>query len=165
MSSNISLIGMPTAGKSTVGVILAKYINMNFLDTDLLIQQENNALLSDIIDKVGLNEFCKIEEKVVSSLDVESFVIATGGSVVYSHKAMTHLKNNGLIIYLKTDYSVVEQRLKDLSQRGVVFKQGQSVYDLYMERVPLYEKWADFSVDSGSGTPEDVVGRILDWLG
>lgn len=161
MGENIALIGMPAAGKSTVGVILAKYINKAFIDTDLLIQQKENALLSDIIDRVGLEAFCRIEEMVVSSVRAESAIIATGGSVVYSDAAMTNLKNTGKIVYLKTDYNIVEKRLSDLSQRGVVYKQGQSVLDLYNERVPLYEKWADFAVDSGSGTPEDVVQQIL----
>jgi len=161
MKNNISLIGMPAAGKSSVGVILAKYLNMNFMDTDILIQQEKGKMLFELINQFGLQGFCKIEEEIVSNINTSSCVIATGGSVVLSQKAMENLKSSGKLIYLETSFEVVEQRLKDLNQRGVVYKKGQSIKDIYNERVSLYENWADFKVDSGSGRPEDVMNLII----
>lgn len=161
MKKNISLIGMPAAGKSSVGVILAKYLNMNFMDTDILIQQEKGKMLFELINEFGLEGFCKIEEEIVSQVNVSSCVIATGGSVVLSQKAMKHLKAIGKVIYLETSLKVVEQRLKDLNQRGVVYKKGQTIKDIYNERMPLYENWADIQVDSASGRPEDVMNLII----
>lgn len=161
MFKNISLIGMPAAGKSTVGVILAKYMNMEFIDTDIIIQMEKGMRLHEIIDQQGLEKFCKTEGEIVSSIKADSAVIATGGSVVYSENAMKHLKNIGRIVYLETSFEVVEKRLMNLHDRGVVHRSDQSVLDLYEERVPLYEKWCDFTVDTSSGRPEDVVSRIM----
>ncbi|MDY0132031.1 MAG: shikimate kinase [Desulforegulaceae bacterium] len=161
MENNISLIGMPAAGKSSVGVILAKHMNMNFLDTDILIQQKKGKMLFELINEFGLEGFCRIEEEVVSSINLNGCVIATGGSVVLSTKAMKHLKSTGKIVYLETSMDVVSKRLSDLNQRGVVYKKGQTIKDIYEERVSLYEKWADFKIDSSLGRPEDVMNSII----
>lgn len=161
MKNNISLIGMPAAGKSSVGVILAKYMNMNFVDTDILIQQEKGKMLFELINEFGLEGFCRIEEEVVSGINPDCCVIATGGSVVLSEKAMMNLKSIGEIVYIETPLHVVSKRLSDLNQRGVVYKKGQTIEDIYRERVPLYEKWADLKVDSSSGRPEDVMNAII----
>jgi shikimate kinase len=131
MTKNISLIGMPAAGKSSVGVILAKYLNMNFADTDIIIQQEKGKMLFELI------------------------------SVVLSSRAMEHLKSLGDVVYLEAPVDIVAKRLSDLNQRGVVYKKGQTIKDIFMERVPLYEKWADLKVDSSSGRPEDVMNFII----
>lgn len=161
MKKNISLIGMPAAGKSTVGVILAKYMNMNFIDTDILIQSNTGKKLSEIIEKRGMAEFCNIEEEIVSGIKAENSIIATGGSVVYGERGMAHLQKIGDIIYLETSLSAVEKRISGLEERGVVHKSGQSINDLYYERVPLYKKWCDFCVDTSTGKPEDVIGEII----
>lgn len=161
MKKNLILIGMPAAGKSTVGVILAKYMNMDFLDTDILIQNKTGKKLSEIIEENGIDEFCRIEEEIVASIDCSSTIIATGGSVVYGEKAMAHLKKNGEIVYLETSLEAVEKRLENLEQRGVVNKNNSSVEDLYNERVPLYEKWADMNYSTSTGRPEDVVANII----
>jgi shikimate kinase len=161
MKKNIVLTGMPAAGKSTVGVILAKYTNMDFLDTDILIQQKTGKRLFEIMESSGVDEFCQIEENTVSEIDTQSCVIATGGSVVYSVKAMENLKKNGIIVWLKISPEQVEKRLKNLNQRGVVHKKGETVLDIYSQRLPLYEKWADISIDSGENRPEDVVNFII----
>jgi shikimate kinase len=161
MTKNISLIGMPAAGKSSVGVILAKYLNMNFADTDIIIQQEKGKMLFELINEHGLEGFCRIEEEVVSSINLTNCVIATGGSVVLSSRAMEHLKSLGDVVYLEAPVDIVAKRLSDLNQRGVVYKKGQTIKDIFMERVPLYEKWADLKVDSSSGRPEDVMNFII----
>ena len=165
MKNNISLIGMPAAGKSTVGVILAKYMNMGFIDTDILIQTVKKKKLFEIIEESGLEKFCEIEGRIVSSIDTDSTVIATGGSVIYNDDAMKNLKENGKIIYLKTSYEAVAKRLQNLEERGVVHKNDQSVYDLYLERVPLYEKWSELTIDTSFGKPEDVVAEIMNKIG
>ena len=140
---NIVLIGMPGSGKSTVGVILAKVLGYTFVDSDLLIQKEEKQLLKDIIAREGQDGFLRIENRVNKSIDTEKSVIATGGSVVYCQEAMEHLKKIGTVIYLKLDYQILNRRLSNLIGRGVVLKKGQTLKDLYEERVPLYEKYAD----------------------
>ena len=145
---NIILIGMPGCGKSTVGVILAKIIGYSFLDSDLLIQEKDGRLLSEIISQEGLDGFNKIENKINASIDVSRSVIATGGSVIYGKEAMEHFKKIG----------IVANRLGDLTQRGVSIKEGQTLLDLYNERIPLYEKYADVIVDeNGMAIPETAL--------
>ena len=143
---NLVLIGMPGVGKSTVGVILAKVLGYQFLDSDLEIQRQEGMLLCEIIEKKGADGFLAVENRVNASLDVHRTVIATGGSVVYGKEAMEHLASIGKIVYLKVSYDILQKRLHDIKGRGVVTKEGQTLADLYKERTPLYEHYADLVV-------------------
>ena len=145
--NNIILIGMPGVGKSTLGVVLAKVLGFQFIDADLLIQEQERKKLHQIIKEVGINGFMEIENQVNASIEAERSVIATGGSVVYCRQAMSHLKEIGTVVYLKVSLSTLEKRLGNLKRRGVILKKGQTLKDLYEERVPLYEKYADVVVD------------------
>ncbi len=158
---NIILIGMPAVGKSSIGVILAKEIGYQFLDSDLLIQQREGCLLKDILDSRGVEGFLRIENEVNCSIKTERTIIATGGSAVYSRQAMEHFKEIGTIIYLKTDFPVLEKRLGDLKGRGVVLKEGQTLYNLYLERCPYYEKYADITVEENEKDIEETLQAIL----
>ncbi len=154
---NIVLIGMPGAGKSTVGVVLAKVLGYDFLDSDLVIQQKDGRLLSQIIAEEGTDGFIRIENQINAGLDVNRSVIATGGSVVYGKEAMEHLKSIGTVVYLKLTYQTIENRLGDLKNRGVVLREGQTLADLYRERTSLYEKYADVTIEEdGLSIPETV---------
>lgn len=144
---NIILIGMPGAGKSTVGIVLAKILGMEFLDSDLLIQKREKKLLWQIIEEQGLDGFDRVEEDVNCSIETENTIIATGGSAVYSEKAMRHFQEIGTVVYLKVSCEELKKRLGDLKNRGVSIKEGQTLEDLYEERRPLYEKYADITVD------------------
>lgn len=157
---NIVLIGMPGAGKSTIGVVLAKSLGYKFIDSDLVIQERENKLLFEIISEAGDEGFREIENRVNASLNVTKSVIATGGSAVYGKEAMAHFKNTAKIVYLKQSYSEIEHRLGDLEKRGVTIKEGQTLKDLYDERVPLYEKYADVEVDCGNKNIRDIVNEI-----
>lgn len=159
---NIVLIGMPGSGKSTVGVILAKVLGYTFVDSDLLIQKEEKRLLKDIIAQEGQEGFLKIENRVNRSIRTEKSVIATGGSVVYCQEAMEHLKKIGAVLYLKLDYQQLNKRLSNLIGRGVVLKRGQTLKDLYEERVPLYEKYADYIIDEKKTDAEGTLQKILE---
>lgn len=143
---NIILIGMPGSGKSTVGVVLAKSLGYRFLDSDLLIQEQEGKKLHEIIASEGLGGFKQVEERVNASIRADHTVIATGGSVVYGRKAMEHLKKLGTVIYLKLPYEEIEHRLGDLHERGVAVEADQTLRDLYEERIPLYEAYADKTV-------------------
>lgn len=154
---NIVLIGMAGAGKSTLGVVLAKSLGLSFIDTDLLIQEREGALLQEIIEKHGLEYFLTVEETVCTELDVKSCVIATGGSVALSDKAMENLKMNGTVVYLKVPYDEIKRRLSNITTRGIVFKEGQNLRDVYNERVALYEKYADKIIEFGRCDLEDAV--------
>ena len=144
---NIVLTGMPGAGKSTMGVLLAKYMGYEFMDADLQIQKSENRLLREIISDCGIDGFIKIEEKVNASINVKKTVIATGGSVIYGAKAMEHYKESGVIVYLKLSYNTIKRRLGNLKQRGDVLRQGQTLRDIYNDRTPFYEKYADIIVE------------------
>lgn len=158
---NIILIGMPSAGKSTVGVILAKNIKKDFLDTDVLIQKQQGLLLQDILDKFGTGYFIKAEQDAIMSLDVQNTVIATGGSVVYSRIAMEHLKRNGIIIYLKININSIIKRLNNINTRGIVLGKGQTLSDIYNERKCLYEKYADITVECSNLSISETVDEVL----
>lgn len=158
--NNVILIGMPGAGKSTIGVILAKVLGYQFIDTDLLIQEQENCLLKDIISKEGLDGFLEIESNINIDLNTENAVISTGGSVVYSHKAMEHLRSIGTVVYIKLSFSTIESRLGNIKKRGVVFRDGQNLESLYHERCPLYEKYAHIVVDGEGQGPEDLMELI-----
>ena len=140
MSSNIVLIGMPGSGKSTCGVLAAKALLKNFFDTDLLLQNLEGKRLQSIINENGIEYFNEAEERAILSLDIRGTVIATGGSVVYSEKAMAHLRSLGKIIYLRLSYDEMEGRIKNITTRGIVLKGGETLLDMYNERAPLYER-------------------------
>lgn len=160
MRSNVVLIGMPGSGKSTCGVVAAKMMLKNFFDTDLLIQNIEDSLLQDIIDKKGNDYFKKAEEDAILSLDIQGTVIATGGSVIYSQRAMEHLKSLGKIIYLHLDYDHMCERISNLSTRGVLMNNGSTLLDMYNERLPLYKKWADATIDCNNNTVEQTARQI-----
>ena len=157
---NIILIGMPGVGKSTVGVLLAKRLNFCYLDTDIYIQTQEGKSLQEIIQIRGSSGFCDIEQQYILSVNVTSHVIAPGGSVVYRHPAMKHLKANGIVIYLDIELTRLVKRLDDINARGVVIAPGQKIEDLYAERHPLYKKYADATVVTDGLTPDQVVGEI-----
>ncbi len=163
--NNITLIGMPGVGKSTLGVVLAKILGYQFLDSDLLIQQQEERRLSRIIEEEGIEGFKKIENRVNASIEVQDTVIATGGSVVYCEEAMQHLKSVGKVVYLKLSYKSIKKRLGNLKGRGVVLKEGQTLLDLYEERIPLYEKYADIVVNEEGRSLEEGIQAVLEALG
>lgn len=158
---NLILIGMPGCGKSTVGVVLAKAANMDFVDSDLVIQREMGMKLSEIIERHGDDGFRDIENRVNASLDAANSVIATGGSVVYGEEAMRHLKALGKVVYLKLSCAAITERLGDLHARGVTIRPGWTLRDLYDERCPLYERWADLVIDCEHLRLREVVEAIL----
>lgn len=162
--TNIILIGMPAAGKSTIGVILAKVMGYDFVDSDLLIQKESGKLLNELIEERGADGFIAFENTVNSRICAERSVIATGGSAVYGKEAMQHLKSIGLIVYLKVPFDILTERLDDIQQRGVVLREGQSLKELYRERCVLYETYADVIIDEAGKTPEDILKEITGQL-
>lgn len=161
---NIVLVGMPGAGKSTTGVLLAKALGREFLDADIYMQHREGSSLQDIIDTRGLVAFRQLEELRMLDLTLQGAVIATGGSVVYSEKAMDHLKAKGRIIYLKVPLTVLENRLSDLTSRGVAIDSDQSLQGLLEERGPLYERFADDVIDCRDMSHDVVVGAIREAL-
>ena len=153
---------MPTSGKSTVGVILAKLLGMDFVDTDLIIQKKSGRKLSEIIEQDGLDGFLKVEEDVCCDINLTNSVIATGGSVVYGEKAMRHLKEIGKVIYLDIDYDTLEQRLHHVRQRGVVLRPGQNKKELYDERIQLYKKYADITISEEGMDIEETAQKCCE---
>lgn len=162
MRSNIVLIGMPGSGKSTCGVVAAKMLLKNFFDTDLLIQNIEGRSLQDIIDEKGNEYFERAEESSILSLDIQGAVIATGGSVIYSEKSMEYLKKLGKIIYLHIDYDNMCKRINNFSTRGVLIKKGKTLKDMYDERLPLYKRWADVTIDCNNSSVEGIAQLIKD---
>ncbi len=158
--NNVILIGMPGVGKSTIGIVLAKVLGYDFIDSDLLIQKSEGKLLWQIMRDAGNDEFNRIEERVNCSISAERSVIATGGSVVYGAKAMEHLRSIGTIVYLEADCRTLAGRLGDLTRRGVVFRPGQGLAELYAERTPLYEKYAQLTIPVGSLSVQEAVADI-----
>ena len=157
---NIVLIGMPGCGKSTVGVLLAKALGMAFVDTDVVLQAREGRKLQQMIDDMGIDAFLKKEEEAILSLCCERTVIATGGSVVYGQSAMKHLHAHGTVFYIRLPYEQIERRLQNLATRGVTLRQGQTLRDLYDERVPLYEAEADVVFDGSEGDIEQTVAAL-----
>lgn len=157
---NIVLIGMPGVGKSTIGVILAKVLGYQFIDADLLIQKSEGKLLKDIIREKGTDGFIEVENRVNSEITAHHSVIATGGSVVYGKEAMEHLSRIGEVVYLKQSLANLEKRLRNIKGRGVVLRQGQTLEDLYEERVQLYEKYADLIVDEQGLNIEETLEAV-----
>lgn len=159
--NNIVLIGMPGAGKSTVGVVLAKKLGYAFLDSDLVIQSREKKLLHEIISEKGVEGFWAVEESVNESIETDRTVIATGGSAVYGRKAMEHLKRIGTVVYLKLSCAAVLERLGDLNERGVTMRDGQTFEELYDERIVLYEKYADITVDCEGLSIREIVEELF----
>ncbi len=163
--SNIVLLGMPGSGKSTVGVLLAKRLGMRFVDTDLLIQEQEGRLLNEIIMQEGTERFVQIENQVNASLVAEKSVIAPGGSVVYGREAMEHFKEIADVVYLKLSYRSVSKRLGDLTKRGVVFKPEQTLREIYKERCPLYEAYADYIVECDGMDIGETLDKVRAQIG
>ena len=162
--NNITLIGMPGAGKSTIGVVLAKVLGYQFLDSDLLIQKQEKRRLSEIIEEEGYKGFKDVENRVNASIEAENTVIATGGSVVYCEEAMEHLKSIGTVVYLKLSLNALSKRLGNLKGRGVLLREGQNLTDLYEERTPLYEKYADITVKLDKLSIGNSLEKVLENL-
>ena len=162
---NLVLIGMPGAGKSTVGVVLAKRLGFRFVDSDLVIQEKHDRLLHELIEEYGVEGFWKIENDVNASLNQRKSVIATGGSVIYGNDAMEHLRAIGTVVYLQLPYEEVADRLGDLNARGVTLQEGQTLRDLYDERVPLYEKYAHRVIDCHNKRIREIVEEAAAFQG
>lgn len=160
MKNNITLIGMPASGKSTVGVLLAKRLGYSFIDVDIVIQEKEKRLLKEIIKDEGLDGFLTVENRVNAEISAESSVIAPGGSVIYGKEAMEHLKELGTVVYLKISFEELTKRLGDVVDRGVVLRQGMSLRDLYDERVRYFEKYADITIDEEGKSLGDVVDEL-----
>ncbi|MEG1991752.1 MAG: shikimate kinase [Acetivibrio sp.] len=157
---SVVLIGMPGAGKSTVGIILAKSLGYEFLDSDLLIQKREKRLLQEIIAEEGLERFVEIENEVNCEIEESDTVIATGGSAIYGKEAMEHFYNTAIVVYLKVDYEELEERVGDPRKRGVVLKEEQTFRNLFDERCPLYEKYAHFIVDANALDIGEIMWKI-----
>ena len=164
MKKNIILIGMPGSGKSSVGVILAKVLGMDFVDVDLVIQAREGALLQDILDKRGMDAFLQAEADAVCTLDCRNTVIAPGGSAVLTTRGAEHLKALGTVVYLKTSCAVLKRHLRNLATRGVAIAPGQTIEDLYAYRAPFYEKYADLTVETAGQSLDETVAAVLQGL-
>lgn len=164
MNNNIVLIGMPGVGKSTIGVVLAKILGYKFLDADIVIQEREGRLLKDIIEEEGIDGFIKIENDVNAGIDTNKTVIATGGSVVYGEGAMKHLKQIGKVVYLQVNLEQLNERIVSIKGRGVVVREGQMLKDIYDERTPLYEKYADIIVNEDGCTVEETIEKVINAL-
>lgn len=162
--NNITLIGMPTSGKSTIGVIVAKILGMDFVDADIVIQNREGKKLSEIIEEKGIDGFVKCEGDAILSIEVNNTVIATGGSAVYSANAMEKLAKNSLIVYLKLEKEELFRRLKNAKERGVVLHEGETLDDMYNTRAKLYEKYANLTVEEKDCTLEETVAKLVDLL-
>ena len=160
MKPNITMIGMPSSGKSTIGVLLAKRLGFSFVDVDIVIQEKEGRLLKEIIADEGMDGFLEVENRINAGLDVRLSVIAPGGSVIYGEEAMKHLKEISEVVYLKMSYEEMERRIGNVVDRGVALKPGFTLRDLYNERVPLYEKYADIVIDEAGKTPGDTVDEL-----
>ena len=164
MKPNITMIGMPSSGKSTIGVLLAKRLGFSFVDVDIVMQEKEGRLLKEIITDEGMDGFLKVEERINAGLDVTLSVIAPGGSVIYGEAAMKHLKEISEVVYLKMSYEEMEKRIGNVVDRGVALKPGFTLHDLYDDRVPYYEKYADITIDEEGKTPGETVDELRDIL-
>lgn len=159
---NVILIGMPAVGKSTVGVVVAKRLGYEFIDTDLLIQKQENRLLKDIIEDEGIDGFLSIENQVNRDVQSERAVISPGGSVVYCQEAMEHYKKIGVVVYLRASFETINHRIRNAKNRGVVLKEGQTLEMLYEERVKLFEKYADLTIDEDGKDLGETIDLVLE---
>lgn len=160
MSRNITLIGMPAAGKSTVGVLLAKRLGYSFVDVDIVIQNQEGKLLKEIIAERGLDGFLEVENRVNAQISEHEAVIAPGGSVIYGKEAMENLKSQGVVVYLKISYEELTERLGNVVDRGVVLRDGMTLRDLYEERIAYFEKYADITIDEEGKDFGEVVDEL-----
>ena len=160
MKTNITLIGMPSAGKSTIGVLLAKRLGYSFIDADILIQETEGRLLKDIIAQEGMDGFLAVENRVNAGIKASRSVIAPGGSVIYCREAMEHLKEISTVVYLKMSYEELERRVGNVVDRGVALKEGMTLRDLYEERTAYYERYADLTIDEEGMTPGQTVDLL-----
>ena len=161
MKDNLIFIGMPAVGKSTVGVVVAKRLGKRFVDVDLVIQEQEKKLLREIIAAVGEDGFLKVENRVNAGIEAENSVISPGGSVVYCEEAMRHYKEIGTVVYLKASYQTIKRRIRNPKKRGVVLREGQTLRDLYNERVPYFEKYADITVCEDGCRIEETIENVL----
>ncbi len=164
-TDNIILIGMPGCGKSTVGVVLAKALQYDFTDTDIVIQRKQNKRLHEIIAEVGDSGFRKLENEITSQMTAHHQVIATGGSVIYGRDAMENLKKLGTVVYLQLSFEDIEERLGDFSTRGITMLPGQTLHDLYNERIPMYEQYADLTIDCSEKRIRHIVLELREKMG
>ena len=158
---NVVLIGMPGCGKSTLGVLLAKVLMMDFVDTDLLLQKKSGKPLQQMVDELGSEGFSEVEESFVSQLRLSRTVIATGGSVALEDRAMETLKENGVIVFIRLSYETIEKRLRNISTRGIAMKKGQTLQSLYAQRQPAYHRWADVVIDADGQDIEQTVAELV----
>ena len=163
-ANTISLIGMPGAGKSTIGVVLAKLSGLRFVDTDLDIQVQAGATLQQILNKEGYHHLRSLEQDVLLGIELDGAIIATGGSVVYSETVMQRLKSVGPVVYLEANLATLQKRVAAAPLRGIASDTGQGFADIFAERTPLYRRYADLSVNATAGTPETVATAILQEL-
>ena len=161
---SVILIGMPSCGKSTLGVLLARELGYRFVDSDILIQEKEGKLLHEIIKEKGIDGFMEIEDRVNSEINEKNAVISTGGSVIYCERAMEHLRTLGKFVYLRIPYEEMQKRLGDYSHRGVIMRHGNALEDMYAERAPLYEKYADITVDVCNSELSESLNRICEVL-
>lgn len=161
---NIILIGMPGCGKSTMGVLLAKTLGYEFVDTDLIIQKNTGRLLHKIVEEDGKEAFLDIEKDAILTLSTDGAVIATGGSAVLRADAMEHLRKNGIVVYLSLPYMAVSKRIRNIKTRGIAFGEGETLRDIYNQRLPYYEKYADITLRCDFGTVEKNVTKLVDIL-
>lgn len=162
--NNYILIGMPAAGKSTVGVVIAKRLGYRFIDTDILIQEEEGRLLKEIIAEKGIDGFLEIEDRVNAGVKAERTVISPGGSVVYCENAMKHYKEIGKIVYLQVSFDTISKRITNAKNRGVVLKKGQTLKGLYDERTQLFEKYADITICEEGLELEETIDKVIELL-
>lgn len=162
---NVVFIGMPSVGKSTVGIVVAKLMGYDFIDTDLLIQKQEKRLLKDIIADEGRAGFLAIENKLNSNLEASHSIISPGGSAIYGKEAMEHFKEIAKIVYLKVSFEEINRRVGDPVKRGVVLRPGQTLEDLYIERTALFEQYADIVIDEENKNMEETVVAVLEALG
>lgn len=158
---NITLIGMPACGKSTVGILLAKVLGYQFFDCDILIQQQEEKLLHEIIEEQGLEAFIEIENQINANIDTNRAVLSPGGSVVYGEEAMAHLREISTVVYLKLPYETIEERIGNIKRRGVVLRNGETLEDLFAERTPLYEQYAHFTIEADGLSVEDLLDTTV----
>ena len=158
--ANIVLIGMPGCGKSTVGVLLAKALGLAFMDTDVVFQAQEGRKLQAMIEEIGIDAFLAREEDTILRIDCDRTVIATGGSVVYGTRAMAHLHDKGIVVYIQLPFAEIQRRLSNLATRGVTLRPGQTLRQLYDERIPLYEREADIVFDASGCNIEKTVASI-----
>ncbi|MCM8530579.1 MAG: shikimate kinase [Lentisphaeraceae bacterium] len=163
--TNVVMVGMPGAGKSTIGLLLAKDMSLNFMDVDVFIQGHEGRQLQDIIDNDGIETFKKLEEKYLMDIDVCSYIISTGGSAIYCKNGIEHLKQTSVVVYLNINLETLKERIGDFSTRGVVIKEGQTFMGLYEERCHLYAAAADVEIDCNGKSMEEIVGEIRKALG